>query len=86
MSKIPQFSSVQAESDFWDTHDFTDFLEETEAVDINSLPMRPGRISLDLDPTSITQLEAVAQRQGTDPKTLVHAWVMEHLTSEAKAG
>jgi len=54
MAKLPTFSSVEAESDFWDTHDFTDFLAESAAVDGESLPVRRGRISLDLDPVSIT--------------------------------
>lgn len=31
-SKIPQFQNEREESDFWDTHDLTDFLDETEVV------------------------------------------------------
>jgi hypothetical protein len=33
-SRIPEFASREEEADFWDTHDFTDFLDDTEPVKI----------------------------------------------------
>ncbi len=85
MSKIPQFDTEQEASEFWDTHDFTDFLNETEEVGVESLDIRSGHILLDLDPDSITQLEAVAHRQGINYRILAREWIIERLTAEAKA-
>ncbi len=34
MSKIPIFKNEDEEAKFWDTHDVTDFLEETEEVEM----------------------------------------------------
>jgi hypothetical protein len=35
VGKIPVFHSVEEEAEFWDTHDFTDFLDESSAVEIS---------------------------------------------------
>ena len=32
--RIPCFASREEEADFWDTHDFTDFIDETEPIRI----------------------------------------------------
>jgi hypothetical protein len=31
--KIPSFKDIEEEAEFWDTHDLTDFLEESEPVE-----------------------------------------------------
>ncbi len=84
MTKIPKFSSEQEESDFWDTHDFTDYLDETEPVDIRFIDGRPGKtqISLRLEPETITKLKELATRKGVGYQTLIRMWVMERLAQE----
>jgi len=32
--RIPAFHSIEEEAAFWDTHDFTDFLEESWPVEV----------------------------------------------------
>jgi len=34
MSKLPKFATDQEEADFWDTHDSTQFLDDTEPVEV----------------------------------------------------
>jgi hypothetical protein len=34
VSKIPEFASKEEEAEFWDAHDFTEFADETEPVEI----------------------------------------------------
>ena len=34
MSKLPTFTNEQEEAAFWDNHDSTEFLDETEAVEV----------------------------------------------------
>ena len=34
ISKIPKFKNYEEEANFWDTHSFVDFEDETEDVDI----------------------------------------------------
>ena len=35
VGRIPAFHSVEEEAEFWDTHDFTDFLDESSAAEIS---------------------------------------------------
>jgi CopG antitoxin of type II toxin-antitoxin system len=37
---IPAFNSYEEEAIFWDTHDFTDFKQETETAKIKEQPPR----------------------------------------------
>ncbi|MDQ2806991.1 MAG: BrnA antitoxin family protein [Chloroflexota bacterium] len=41
MAKLPAFKSIEEESEFWDTHDATDYVEETVEVDICFVDARP---------------------------------------------
>lgn len=84
MAKIPKFSSLQEESDFWDTHDSTDYLDETAPVDITFIDARPNKtqISLRLEPETISKLKELAKRKGVGYQTLIRMWVMERLAQE----
>ena len=85
MAKIPQFASEQEESDFWDTHSITDYLDDTTEVDITVIDARPRKeqISLRLDRETITRLKALARQRGIGYQTLIRMWVMERLNQEA---
>ena len=84
MAKIPEFASLEEESEFWDTHDFTDYLDDTTEVDVTIIDARPrkAQISLRLDPQTITRLKTVAARRGVGYQTLIRMWVMERLNQE----
>jgi predicted DNA binding CopG/RHH family protein len=86
MAKIPHFKSEQEESDFWDTHVVTDYLDELAPADVTFVDTRPRKtmISLRLDPSAITQLKAIAHQKGVGYQTLMRMWVMERLEHEAK--
>ncbi len=84
MTKLPQFTSEQEEAAFWDTHDSTEFLEDTTPVDVTFVDARPPKklISLRLDPAAIEKLKAVAHKKGVGYQTLLRMWVMERLALE----
>ncbi len=84
MSKLPKFASVQEEALFWDTHNSTEFLDDTESVDVAFVDARPAKklITLRLDPGAIERLKEIAQRKGLGYQTLMRMWVMERLTQE----
>lgn len=85
MAKIPQFASEQEESNFWDTHSFTDYLDDTTEVNVTFIDARPRKeqISLRLDRETITRLKTVARQRGIGYQTLIRMWVMERLNQEA---
>ena len=82
--KIPQFKTEQEEADFWDSHDSTDFLDETEVVNVTFVDARPSmkQISLRLDPSVIDQLKSLAVDKGIGYQTMIRMWVMERLGQE----
>lgn len=86
MSKIPHFKSEQEESDFWDTHAITDYLDELTPSDATFVDARPRKtlISLRLDQAAIAQLKTIAHQKGVGYQTLMRMWVMERLTHEAE--
>jgi predicted DNA binding CopG/RHH family protein len=85
MAKIPQFASEQEESEFWDTHSTTDYLDDTTEVDSTFVDARPRKeqISLRLDRETITRLKTLAHKRGIGYQTLIRMWVMERLNQEA---
>ncbi len=85
VDKIPQFKTEQEEADFWDSHDSTDFLDETEAINVTFVDARPSmkQISLRLDPSVIDQLKSLAVGKGIGYQTMIRMWVMERLGQEA---
>ncbi|MDQ3928752.1 MAG: BrnA antitoxin family protein [Chloroflexota bacterium] len=86
MSKIPHFNSEREESDFWDTHAVTDYLDELTPADATFVDARPRKtlISLRLDPSAIALLKVIAHKKGVGYQTLIRMWVMERLEHEAK--
>ena len=84
MAKIPKFASEQEESEFWDTHSFADYLDDTEEVDVRFVDTRPAKtqISLRLEPETITRLKELARRKGIGYQTLIRMWVIERLQQE----
>ena len=86
IDKIPQFKTEQEEADFWDSHDSTDFLDETKAINVTFVDARPSmkQISLRLDPSIIDKLKSLAVGKGIGYQTMIRMWVMERLGQEAK--
>ncbi|MDQ2807132.1 MAG: BrnA antitoxin family protein [Chloroflexota bacterium] len=84
MSKIPQFNSVMEESDFWDTHEVTDFLDELTEVDVIFVDARRKKIpvSMRLEQAMVTQLKTIARRQGIGYQTLIRMWLLERLAAQ----
>lgn len=78
-TRIPEFSSYEEEAKFWDTHDFGDFLDETEDVDIKFSKGLSENLSVRFSSDVINLLRTQAERMGIGPSTLVRMWVMERL-------
>jgi predicted DNA binding CopG/RHH family protein len=84
MAKMPKFHSEQEESDFWDTHDSTDYLDNLPEIDARFVDVRPKTmVSLRLQPELIEQLKVLAKQKGIGYQTLIRMWLMERLDDEA---
>lgn len=80
-TKIPEFKSLQEEAEFWDTHDFTDFLDEAKPVNVHFAKNLTDSMTIRLDPTVLNQIREKAHKIGVGPTTLVRMWVMERLSA-----
>jgi hypothetical protein len=81
--RIPSFSSVEEEAAFWDTHDITDFLEESAPVEITVGPELASRLTVRFDRADWQQLTEHARELGIGPSTLVRIWIKERLRQAA---
>lgn len=84
MAKLPKFANDQEEADFWDTRDSTDFLDDTEPVDVIFVDARPSSrdVLLRFDPTTASMLKKIAQRKGLDFQALIQLWIQEKVAQE----
>jgi hypothetical protein len=82
--KIPSFSSIEEEAEFWDTHDFTDFEDELTEVTVTFGRELAERVTVRLDQTDRTALVRHARKIGVGPSTLARMWLKERLNQEAE--
>ena len=80
--RIPSFANIEEEAEFWDTHDFTDFLEESTPVEVAIGPELAERLTLRLEQRDRQQLIAFAREKGIGPSTLARMWIKERLRQE----
>ena len=82
-SRIPDFQSREEEATFWDTHDFTEFLEETRPVKLRVAKNLSEGLTVRLDRRDREELERRAAEQGIGPSTLVRMWIKDRLRQVA---
>ena len=84
--KIPAFNSYEEEADFWDTHSFTEFEDQTEDVDIVFELDKPREASLvlRLQKAFKDKLKKIARSKGLDVSTLARMWLMEKANETMK--
>lgn len=82
--KFPDFNkmSYKEEANWWDSHDFTEFWDELEDVDIVFELNKPRTESLVLrvQKNIKEKLEKVARSKGLNISTLARMWLMEKLS------
>lgn len=93
-SRIPDFKTIEEEAEFWDTHDITDYLDESWPVKIEVTDAfrarvaarrathTPDRLTVRLDPADRLALDRQARARGIGPSTLVRMWIKDHLRQD----
>lgn len=77
--RIPAFHSIEEEASFWDTHSVTDFLDESEPVELTVGPELSEKLTLRLEKADRDALGQQAREMGVGPSTLVRIWIKQHL-------
>jgi len=86
MAKIPRFKTLEAASKFWDTHDFEDYVEDTEPVTVKvKIARRAKTLTVPLDGMVFRRIQAVAAKRGVPAETIVSSWLRERVKKESSA-
>ena len=83
--RIPAFDNVEEEAAFWDTHDVTDYLDESKPATITVGRELAGRLTVRLGQADREELARRAKAKGVGPSTLARMWLKERLRQEAEA-
>ncbi|MBI4317158.1 MAG: hypothetical protein HY675_01600 [Chloroflexi bacterium] len=78
-SRIPKFSSIEEEAEFWDTHDTADYEEEFRPVKVRFARKLSEGVTIRLDVETLDELRTRAHAKGIGPTTLARMWILEHL-------
>ena len=85
-SRIPEFSSIEEEAEWWDTHDITDYLDELRPVQLRVSPNFSSVHAVKLDREDWRELTRRASEQGIGPEMLARLWIRERLRQREPAG
>jgi len=79
----PEFSSIEEEAEFWQTHDSEDYYSEPVEEEIQFVPARRTKaMAVRLEPETFAALEKRARALGVGPSTLTRMWILERLQRE----
>ena len=81
-TSISKASSYEEIGEFWDTHDLTDYLDDSQIVDFNTSDVQPSRIYFHVETELAQRVRAIAKRKGVSGTTLLNSWVREKLSEE----
>jgi hypothetical protein len=76
---IPPFKTLDEEAEFWDTHDVTEYLEETEPVEFEVDVQSEIRYYA-VERTLANRVREIAQLRGVSAETLVNLWIQEKVS------
>ena len=82
-NQVPQFADREAEAAFWDSHDFADYWDALQPVNVAVSDNLSPALCIPLDATALTQIQKLARAAGVSLDTLVQAWILERLEQSA---
>jgi hypothetical protein len=81
---IPRhFASVTEAAEFWDSHDLTDYWENTREASFEVDIQRRVFLTV-LEPSLAKKLTECARRQGVSTETLINVWLAEKVTDASQ--
>ena len=86
MKKIPKFKNEEAERDFWDKHDSSEYIDfdNAEAAQFPNLKPTTKTISIRLPETLINRLKMIANKKDIPYQSLIKLYLAEKTESELK--
>lgn len=76
MAKLPNFSTLEEEAEFWETHSLTDYIDELEDVDFHvEGTFEDTYLAIQVTPDIITTLREESKKRGISLQGLLREWI-----------
>ncbi|MBU1342853.1 MAG: BrnA antitoxin family protein [Proteobacteria bacterium] len=82
--KIPKFDNEDAEREFWETHDSTEFINWSQAKKVTLSNLKPSvrKISLRLPESMLQELKLLANKRDVPYQSLLKIFLAERIEKE----
>ncbi|MGH9839848.1 MAG: CopG family antitoxin [Blastocatellia bacterium] len=77
-SSISKASSYEEMGEFWDTHDLTDYWDQTKPVEF-TINIQSETIYYPLEYSLSARIQELAKKRGVSAETLLNLWIQEKL-------
>jgi predicted DNA binding CopG/RHH family protein len=78
--KIPHLKSDEDIAAFWDSHDFTDYTDDTEPAPEVVFQRKPREsIGIRLEREKIKELKRLSHKVGLNYTSIIRSWIIEKL-------
>jgi len=81
-SSISKASTYEEMGEFWDTHDLTDYHDQTYEVEFG-VDLQSERTYFPLEKSLSARVQTLAKQRGVSPETLLNLWIQEKLQEAA---
>ncbi|MEA3309259.1 MAG: CopG family antitoxin [Chloroflexota bacterium] len=81
VSSLSKAGSIQEIAEFWDTHDATNFDDQTQEVEF-SIDLRSRRHYIAIDPDLLVRLRELAASRGLSAGSLANLWLQERALAQ----
>lgn len=82
--KIPKFKTTKQAAEFWDTHSFKNYFQDTKDAEIEFISKPKKTLTIRLDSKDIDQVEKLAKYKGLNHSSLIRMWIKEMMRKEIK--
>jgi predicted DNA binding CopG/RHH family protein len=83
-TSISKASSYAEIGEFWDTHDLSDYWEQTKPAEFE-VDLKGSSIYFPLHRDLVEQLREAASAQGVSAETLLNLWIQERVAGELRS-
>jgi len=80
-SSVSKAKSYREIGDFWDTHDLSEFWDQTKRVDFD-VNIESEITYYSLDKRLAKEVQSIAQKRGVSADTLINLWVQEKIQEQ----
>lgn len=82
LKPIPAFASREAEAEFWDTHDLTEYFDFDNPISVGRIDSGLRQVTFFVDTETLELAKDVAAEKQMDWKWLLHLWLVERRDAE----